>query len=220
MIDPNTMPSSQENAAQQSQPAWAQVQQQMQPPMPRPTHATPPKGDGKKPIRKKWWFWVIIVVVVIAIAAGAGGSNDRKQSVTEAKPSSSTSQSAGTAGKNQAEERKPEEGKPGSTDDNVPAGYRNALSQAETYSDMMHMSRQGIYDQLTSEYGGQFPADAAQYAIDHLNADYNKNALEQAKTYRDTMAMSEAAVKDQLMSEYGGRFTESEAQYAIDHLND
>lgn len=199
MIDPNTMPSSQGNAAQQFQPAGAPVQQQMQPPMTQPTPATPPKGDGKKPIWKKWWFWVIIVVVVIAIAAGAGGSNDKKESVTEAKPSSSTSQSAGN---------------------NVPAEYRNALSQAETYSNMMHLSKQGIYDQLTSEYGGQFPAEAAQYAIDHLKADYNKNALEQAKTYRDTMAMSEAAVKDQLMSEYGGQFTESEAQYAIDHLND
>lgn len=31
---------------------------------------------------------------------------------------------------------------------------------------MMHMSKAGIYDQLTSEYGEGFEADAAQYAID------------------------------------------------------
>lgn len=35
----------------------------------------------------------------------------------------------------------------------VPKEYRNALRSAETYSDMMHMSKQGIFDQLTSEYG-------------------------------------------------------------------
>ena len=33
---------------------------------------------------------------------------------------------------------------------------------------MMHMSYQGIYDQLTSEYGGQLSAEAAQYAVDNL----------------------------------------------------
>lgn len=51
----------------------------------------------------------------------------------------------------------------------VPAEYTSALTSAETYSDMMHMSKGGIFDQLTSEYGGQFTEDAAQYAIDHLN---------------------------------------------------
>lgn len=47
--------------------------------------------------------------------------------------------------------------------------YRNALRSAKTYSDMMHMSKQGIYDQLTSEYGDQFDVEAAQYAIDNLD---------------------------------------------------
>ncbi len=42
---------------------------------------------------------------------------------------------------------------------------------------MMHMSKQGIYDQLTSEYGDQFDVETAQYAIDNLNVDYKENAL-------------------------------------------
>jgi hypothetical protein len=41
---------------------------------------------------------------------------------------------------------------------------------------MMHMSKQGIYDQLTSEYGEDFSADAAQYAIDNVQADWKQNA--------------------------------------------
>ncbi|MGC2941819.1 MULTISPECIES: Ltp family lipoprotein [unclassified Brevibacterium] len=105
-------------------------------------------------------------------------------------------------------------------DSSVPAEYSSALTQAGTYSDMMHMSKQGIYDQLTSEYGGQFSDDAAQYAIDNVQADWNENALESARTYQDEMAMSPNAIHDQLTSEYGGQFTSSEADYAIEHLND
>jgi len=101
----------------------------------------------------------------------------------------------------------------------VPIEYQNALTKAERYSNNMHMSRQGIYDQLTSEYGEKFSPEAAQYAIDNLHADYNANALEKAKSYQERMAMSPSAIYDQLVSEYGEQFTPEEAQYAIDHLN-
>lgn len=103
-------------------------------------------------------------------------------------------------------------------EESVPTEYKSALKQAKTYSDMMHMSKAGIYDQLTSEYGGQFTEEAAQYAIDNVEADWNENALKSAETYQETMAMSPAAIYDQLVSQYGGQFTEEEAQYAIDNL--
>ena len=96
----------------------------------------------------------------------------------------------------------------------------NALKSAETYSKYMHMSKKGIYEQLISEYGDGFEPKAAQYAIDHLKADYKKNALESAKVYQDTMSMSKNAIYDQLVSEYGEQFTPAEAKYAIDHLDD
>lgn len=82
----------------------------------------------------------------------------------------------------------------------------------------MHMSKQGVYDQLTSEYGEQFSSEAAQYAIDNVKADWNANALEKAKSYQDTMSMSPSSIRDQLTSEYGEKFTEEEADYAIDNL--
>jgi hypothetical protein len=99
----------------------------------------------------------------------------------------------------------------------VPTEYLNALEKAGAYSDM-NMSKKGIYDQLTSEYGEGFPEDAAQYAIDNLDADYKANALAKAKVYFEDMSMSKNAVYDQLISEYGEQFTKEEAQYAIDHL--
>lgn len=101
----------------------------------------------------------------------------------------------------------------------VPAENRSALTKAETYSDMMHMSKAGIYDQLTSDYGEGFSAEAAQYAVDNVNADWNQNALEKARTYQDDMAMSPNAIHDQLTSDYGEQFTQSQADYAIKHLN-
>lgn len=94
-----------------------------------------------------------------------------------------------------------------------------ALSKAKFYATTLHLSKKGLYSQLTSEYGEKFPADAAQYAVDQIKVDYNKNALETAKTYVKDLNMSTQAVYDELVSEYGGQFTPSEAQYAIDHLD-
>jgi hypothetical protein len=97
---------------------------------------------------------------------------------------------------------------------------KNALRKAESYAKTMHMSKQGIYDQLTSEYGEGFDKEAAQYAIDNIEWDWNANALAKAKSYRDTMSMSKNRIYDQLVSQYGEKFTKEEAQYAIDHLDD
>lgn len=101
----------------------------------------------------------------------------------------------------------------------VPVEYQNALVKAKSYSEMMHMSKKAIYDQLISEYGEQFAVDAAQYAMEHLNADYKENALAKAKTYQQELHMSKNAIYDQLISEYGEQFTVEEAKYAIEHLD-
>ena len=94
---------------------------------------------------------------------------------------------------------------------------KNALKKAEIYSSSMNMSKQGIYKQLTSSIEG-FSKQAAQYAIDNIDADWNKNALEKAKTYQQDLNMSKSAVYKQLTSSVEG-FTKSEAQYAIDNLD-
>lgn len=96
---------------------------------------------------------------------------------------------------------------------------KNALKKAETYSKTMHMSKQAIYEQLTSEYGEKFKPKDAQYAIDNIKANWNENALISAKNYQQTMSMSKQAIYEQLISEYGDKFTSEEAKYAIDHLD-
>lgn len=101
----------------------------------------------------------------------------------------------------------------------VPREYLSALEKAKSYNEFSHMSKQGLYDQLTSEYGEQFSAEAAQYAIDNLDADYMENALLKAESYLEMSGFSKQGLYDQLTSEYGERFTADEAQYAVDNVN-
>lgn len=105
-----------------------------------------------------------------------------------------------------------------SAENKVPTEYKSALAKAKIYSNEMHMSKQGIYDQLTSEYGEKFTVEAAQYAIDNIDADWKQNALKKAEEYQEMMSMSPSAIRDQLISEYGEKFTNEEADYAISNL--
>lgn len=154
----------------------------------------------------------ILTGVLVLVIMGSIGSNDGDDA-----NSSIDNQSKEVAQTTEVETKEDVTTKE-ETKESVPTEYKSALKQAKTYSDMMHMSKAGIYDQLTSEYGGQFTEEAAQYAIDNVEADWNENALKSAETYQETMAMSPAAIYDQLVSQHGGQFTEEEAQYAIDNL--
>ena len=113
----------------------------------------------KKPIYKRWWFIAIIAVLLLMILIGScskGGSSSSSSSSSNSS-STETKQEETAVETNATEEA------------DVSKEYKNALKKAESYSKTMHMSKQAIYDQLTSEYGEQFPEDAAQYAIDHLD---------------------------------------------------
>lgn len=101
----------------------------------------------------------------------------------------------------------------------VPVEFRNALTQAETLANTLKLSKKGVYDHLTNEFGGQFPAEAAQYAVDNVKVDWKENALESAKVLQNAMSMSRDQIYDQLTSESGHQFTPEEAQYAIDNLS-
>lgn len=46
---------------------------------------------------------------------------------------------------------------------------QNALETAKNYLNNLHLSKNDIYDQLTSQYGGKFTPEQATYAINHLN---------------------------------------------------
>ena len=169
-------------------------------------------AKNKKPIYKRVWFWIIAIIIVIG-ATGGSGTDDSKEINSgniESEQEVSQNNSENTTAENKSENK---------VEDNIPTEYKSALRKAKIYADTMNMSKTGIYDQLTSEYGEKFTVEAAQYAIDNITVDWKENALKKAKLYQETMSMSPAAIYDQLTSEYGEKFTAEEAQYAIDNLN-
>lgn len=162
----------------------------------------------KKPFYKRVWFIILAFIVVIATLSNMGsGSDSAKTNSTDNQTKTSAQSSQETVS---SSSEKPK----------VSAEFTAALAKANAYANTMNMSKAGIYDQLTSEAGEKFPADAAQYAVDNVKADWNKNALKKAKQYQSEMSMSAEAIRDQLTSEAGEKFTPEEANYAIQHLND
>lgn len=158
-------------------------------------------------VKKHKILTVIGVIVLLAIIGGAaGGGNKSNTSTTNSSSTASTSS-------------KPEPAATQAKQPDVPAEYKSALNQAGSYANNLHMSKQGVYDQLVSPYGGKFSAEAAQYAIDNVKADWNANALAKAKDYQSQQSLSPSAIHDQLTSAAGEKFTQAEADYAIAHLN-
>jgi hypothetical protein len=160
------------------------------------------KGDDgkvyvqKKPFYKRVWFWILVVIVVFIIGGVMSGSSNNSSSSNTASSTSSSSSSSS----------------------HVSATKTAALKSAQSYSDTMHMSKQGIYDQLTSDAGDKFDAESAQYAVDHVKANWNENALKSAESYQKDQNMSPEAIRDQLTSDAGEKFTQEQADYAVSHL--
>ena len=128
-------------------------------------------------MRKRNGILFLAGVAMTLLLAACGGTAGPLED------SSADAQEVGSSETVQTEEtRKP--------DESVSKEFQNALKSAERYASNLHMSKQGIYDQLTSEYGDQFPEDAAQYAVDNLDADWNANALAKAADYGNSMHMS------------------------------
>lgn len=160
---------------------------------------------------------LIAGAMVAVFLAGCSSENDGLKPASESAPTSSAPASKAPESTTAPVVSK-ETVAPTTTEKSVPREYTAALKKAEMYAESMSMSKMAIYDQLTSEYGENFPKEAAQYAIDNITYDWNENALKMAKTYAESMDMSNSAIYDQLISEHGEKFTKEEAQYAIDNL--
>ena len=132
----------------------------------------------------------------------------KKEETTSSFSSSSSSSSSTSSSSSSSSTTAPSQ--------RVPDEYTRAFRVAKEYTTYAPLSRQKLYEQLT-EYEN-FSHSAAQYALDHLDINYNLNALKSAREYLSYTSMSDDMLYDQLTSPYGDAFTPSEAQYAISHL--
>jgi hypothetical protein len=181
----------------------------------------PPPSTQTKPIWKRPWFIILGIVVLLGLGSMlTGGDDDANMAAAPAAETSTVAETSEPepAATEAEPEPEPEPAPEPEPEPEVPSEYRAALRSAQNYLDFMHFSYAGLYDQLTSEYGENFPAEAAQYAMDNVKADWNAEALEAAISYREIMAMSDAQIWDQLTSEYGEKFTPEQADYAIANM--
>lgn len=95
---------------------------------------------------------------------------------------------------------------------------RRALESAKSYLALSGFSKQGLYEQLSSAAGEGFSPAEAQYAVDHVHADWNKEAVQSARSYLEIEPMSRNALIQQLSSSAGEGFTHEQAVYAVNKV--
>ena len=193
----------------------------------------------KKPFYKRAWFIALAVIVVIGIigAIGGGGNTDDTETTTEIVTDADTTDdsedeastedadaaedtdAAGDADSEDADGADEEAAEIVISTDDMTTAQKNAYQSAKSYLNYMAFSRQGLIDQLTSEYADAYALEDATYAVDALEAnsevDWNEEAYESAKSYLDYMAFSRQGLIDQLTSEYGEQFEADQAEYAV-----
>ena len=106
---------------------------------------------------------------------------------------------------------------------NEPAGLtqpqQNAARSALTYLDFSGFSRQGLIDQLSSEFGDQYDVQDATTAVDSLDVNWTSQAVRSAQTYLDVSGFSRQGLIDQLSSEFGDQHAIQDATTAVDSLD-
>lgn len=100
--------------------------------------------------------------------------------------------------------------------DSLTGPQKNAVRSAKSYLSMQGFSRDGLIDQLSSEYGEGYSVSDATIAVDSLNVDWNKNAVKSAKQYLNMQGFSCKGLIEQLSSDAGDKYTESQATYGAE----
>jgi hypothetical protein len=94
---------------------------------------------------------------------------------------------------------------------------RNAVDSAQSYLEFKGFSKQGLIDQLSSDYGDQYKKSDAVKAVEWLEdndqVNWNDEAVQSAESYLEFKSFSCEGLIDQLSSDYGDQFTEKQARY-------
>ena len=88
-----------------------------------------------------------------------------------------------------------------------------AVESAQSYLEFSGFSRQGLIDQLSSEFGDQYSIDEATRAVDSLVVDWNTEAADSARSYLESSGFSCQGLIDQLSSEFGDQYTVEQATF-------
>jgi hypothetical protein len=89
----------------------------------------------------------------------------------------------------------------------------NAARSAQQYLSISGFSRDGLIEQLSSEYGDGYSVADATTAVDGLSVDWNESAAKSARQYLSISGFSCDGLIEQLSSSYGDRYTVDQATY-------
>ena len=172
-----------------------------------------------KKIVKVFLGLVVVLGIISFVIPSSDGDGENGSEIADAEEVIQNENDSDT-GTSELQEPEADEEDQAEEDATIPREHRNALRAAENYLLLMPFSKAGLFEQLTSSYGDDYPEEAAQYAVDNVETDWNANALKAAENYLDLMPMFDSELYDQLVSEYGDKYTPEQAQYAIDNLAD
>lgn len=96
---------------------------------------------------------------------------------------------------------------------------KNAARSAKQYLNMQGLSRNGLIQQLSSDYGDRYNRADARVAVDSLKANWNRQAERTAKQYLKIQGFSCSGLIDQLSSSAGDAYTKSQARYGDQQTN-
>ncbi len=97
--------------------------------------------------------------------------------------------------------------------DSLTGPQKNAVRSAQQYISVQGFSRDGLIEQLSSDYGDGYNVSDATVAVDSMNIDWNKQAVRSAKQYLSVQGFSCKGLIDQLSSSYGDKYTQSQASH-------
>lgn len=92
-------------------------------------------------------------------------------------------------------------------------GVSNAIRSAKLYISVQGFSRNGLIEQLSSNYREGYSRSDATRAVDSLNINWNEQAARSARAYLSMQGFSCNGLIEQLSSPYGDQYTLSQARY-------
>lgn len=97
--------------------------------------------------------------------------------------------------------------------DTLTGPQRNARRNATEFLSMTGFSREGLIEQLSSEYGSGYAVADATAAVDSLDVDWNEQAVRSAQSFLEMTGFSCNGLIEQLSADAGSKFTRAQAEY-------
>lgn len=173
-------------------------------------------------------FVLLLVIGAVALSMGEGEdaasptspatSESSEEEESSSPDESEAAQDEDTDGSEADEQEPSEEASDPGEDSGLTSAQDNALRAARNYLEFSGFSRQGLIDQLSSEYGDQYAVEDATAAVDYLEQEvsWGEQAERSARQYLDVGPFSRQGLINQLSSEYGDQYTVEQATAGVD----